>query len=47
MELKNEYIQFLNNKIIHDVDTGIKNIPELNKELFDFQSVIVKWALRR
>ena len=41
------YAEFLDNKLPHDVDTGLQNIPALNPMLFDFQRDIITWALRR
>lgn len=41
------YDKFLECKRIKDESTGLDNVPELNKNLFDFQRDIVKWALRR
>ena len=41
------YNEFLKNKVIFDRDTGLDEIPELNNMLYDFQSDIVSWALRR
>ena len=42
-----KYDEFLKQKKIEDVPTGIKEIPELNENLFPFQRDIVKWALKR
>ena len=42
-----EYKEFLERKKQFDIDTGLKEVPELNPMLFDFQKDIVKWALRR
>lgn len=41
------YAEFLEKKKIEDVPTGLKEIPELNPMLFDFQKDIVRWALKR
>ena len=41
------YQEFLEIKKIIDVPTGLKEIPELNPMLFDFQKDIVKWALKK
>ena len=41
------YAAFLANKKIIDTPTGLKDIPELNLMLFDFQKDIVRWALKR
>ena len=43
------YQEFVNQKAIRDVPTGIKTASELslNQLLFDFQRDIVKWALWR
>ena len=41
------YNDFLENKKITDIPTGIQNVPDLNKHLFPFQRDIVKWALKR
>jgi superfamily II DNA or RNA helicase len=45
--MSGDYRAFLAQKTIDDVPTGIENIPDLNPMLFDFQSDIVRWALRR
>lgn len=42
-----EYAQFLENKSVVDVPTGLDTLPELNPMLFDFQRDIVGWALKR
>lgn len=42
-----EYADFLARKKIVDSPTGLRDIPELNPMLFDFQRDIVRWALRR
>ncbi len=47
LEKQTDYKEFLDNKKIVDVSTGLKEIPELNPMLFDFQKDIVKWALKR
>jgi superfamily II DNA or RNA helicase len=41
------YTEFLDKKKIEDKATGISTIPDLNPMLFDFQSDIVRWALKR
>ena len=41
------YEDFLSNKKIVDVPTGITEIPEINHILFDYQKDIVRWALKR
>jgi len=43
----NSYQEFLSGKTLIDPDTGLKEIPELNPMLFDFQRDLVRWALRR
>lgn len=42
-----EYNDFLDRKRVVDHPTGLKDIPDLNPMLFDFQRDIVSWALRR
>jgi len=42
-----KYQKFLDDKKIVDADTGLKKIPPLNPMLYDFQSDIVAWALKR
>jgi hypothetical protein len=42
-----DYIEFLRRKSIVPPPTGISNLPDLNSNLFDFQSAIVSWALKR
>ena len=42
-----DYRDFLSQKAIDDKPSGLTEIPELNPMLFDFQSDIVTWALRR
>lgn len=42
-----KYEEFLEQKRIVDVPTGLNVIPALNPKLFDFQRAIVSWALRR
>lgn len=42
-----DYSKFLKQKAIDDVATGLKEVPELNSMLFDFQKDIVRWALIR
>lgn len=41
------YTEFLEQKQIIDVPTGIDDNVDLNPQLFDFQRDIVRWALRR
>lgn len=41
-----EYQDFLNNKRIVDVPTGITGDIAINPMLFDFQKDITTWALR-
>lgn len=41
------YSDFLEKKKIVDSPTGLRNIPDINPMLFDFQKDIVAWALRR
>jgi DNA modification methylase len=41
------YQDFLKQKSIDDKPTGLKEIPEINDMLFDFQADIVRWALKR
>jgi len=43
----NSYEEFLKKKKIIEVPTGIKEVPDLNPILFDYQKDIVKWALKR
>ena len=45
--MRGSYGDFLANKKIVEVPTGLKEIPELNPMLFDFQKDIVRWALKR
>jgi len=42
-----EYQEFLERKAIVDRSTGLDTVPPLNPALFDFQSDIVSWALKR
>lgn len=42
-----DYQTFLKSKARIDIPTGIKNPPELNANLFDFQHDIVNWACKR
>jgi len=42
-----EYYEFLKNKAVVDIPTGLTVIPELNKSLYDFQRDITRWALKR
>lgn len=42
-----KYVEFLKQKTIMDVPTGLKTIPPLNDQLFDFQKDITGWALKR
>lgn len=41
-----KYEEFIKQKAIIDIPTGIE-IKEVNEKLFDWQSDIVKWSLRR
>lgn len=41
------YAGFLQQKAIDDIPTGLREVPDLNPMLFDFQRDIVSWALRR
>lgn len=41
------YQDFLANKFISDIETGLEKTPKLNQKLFGFQKDIVSWALRR
>ena len=41
------YVEFLKKKETFDPATGLKNIPELNPMLFEFQRDIVRWGLKR
>ena len=42
-----EYQEFLKRKATSDPATGLKEVPQLNPALFDFQRDITGWALRR
>lgn len=42
-----DYAKFLEGKALYDAPTGLSIIGDLNKELFEFQQDIVRWALRR
>ena len=42
-----KYNEFIDSKKISDTQNGLKIIPPLNEMLFQFQSDIVKWALKR
>lgn len=42
-----EYIDFIKNKSFSPVLTGIESAVHLNPSLFDFQSGIVEWGLKR
>ena len=42
-----KYNKFIESKQTFDTSTGIKNPESINPMLFDFQSDITKWALRR
>lgn len=42
-----DYNFFLKHKVKEDVATGLKELPKLNDQLFDFQKDIVSWACRR
>lgn len=41
------YAEFLERKALIDPPRGLKVIPDLNRQLFDFQSDITRWALLR
>jgi superfamily II DNA or RNA helicase len=41
------YQEFIKNKAVVDEPSGLLEVPNLNKSLFDFQRDIVSWALRR
>lgn len=41
-----KYKEFLKSKYKTDIQKGIE-VDKLNKNLFDFQEVITKWALKR
>ncbi len=41
------YTEFLRNKAITPPLTGLSNLPDLNKNLFDYQHDIVSWSCRR
>lgn len=41
------YSEFLKNKAVVDLPTGLKCIPELNPSLYDFQRDITGWGLKR
>ncbi len=43
----NAYEDFLKRKQITDPSTGLREVPPLNANLFDFQRDITAWALRR
>jgi DNA modification methylase len=42
-----KYTDFITSKEITDIETGLKDIPQLSDHLFDYQRDIVSWALRR
>jgi len=42
-----KYMDFIETKKLQDIATGLKEVPELNPMLFDFQKDIVQWALKR
>lgn len=42
-----KYQEFLKSKAISDPATGLKTVPALNPQLFEYQRDIVAWALRR
>lgn len=42
-----EYKEFLKQKKIVEMPTGVNDIQEINPMLFDFQKDIVKWALKK
>lgn len=41
------YADFLRQKVRSDPETGISDVPDLNRRLFEFQHDIDAWALRR
>ncbi len=41
------YARFLDNKRVTDPATGLRVVPDLHADLFDFQRDITSWALRR
>lgn len=41
------YSQFLKQKRVIDVPSGITDMPDLNSKLFPFQQDLTRWALRR
>lgn len=41
------YQEFISSKKNFDVPTGLAEVPNLNKSMFDFQRDIVSWALKR
>lgn len=47
MKTEVKYTEFLKRKTIVDVPTGLKVIPPLCAQLFDFQKDITSWALKR
>ena len=42
-----DYLEFLRRKAIIDPPTGLAEVPILHPSLYDFQSDITRWALRR
>jgi len=42
-----DYAEFIAQKHIADIPTGLQSVPDLNPMLFPFQRDIVAWALRR
>lgn len=47
MKTEVKYAEFLKRKTVVDVPTGLKVIPPLCAQLFDFQKDITSWALKR
>ena len=45
--MKNEYQEFLRNKTKRAIPTGIEQVPTLNPCMFNYQSDVTTWALRR
>jgi len=41
------YLDFLSDKAVDDLPTGLPEIPALSSHLFEFQHDIVSWALKR
>lgn len=42
-----DYQEFLKQKNKFQPPTGLKKVPELPKDMFDFQSAVTSWACRR